>query len=171
MKSFIIALIILIDVLLETTLFPFITIMGVKPNALLALIAAFAFVDDKKAALIVGAVGGLLEDILFGDVIGIMALLNMAFAYGFIVLRGKVMVDRIAMPALITFDASVVYNLLMGIVFILLRANVSLQGFLNLLIFDGLYTAVVGIISYNVLLWLYSKYRFMNQHSIFSKEK
>lgn len=171
MKNFIIAIIVIIDFIIETTLLPFVEIMGVKPNMLLTLIAAFAFMDDRLAAVSVAIAGGLLQDILFADIVGPTALLYMTFAYGFIILRGKVAVDRVIMPAIMMFDAAVVYNVFMAAMFALSRLEVSLQGLLTLSIFNGLYTAVAGVIVYNILYWLYGKYSFMNKQNIFSKEK
>ncbi|MDI3508170.1 MAG: rod shape-determining protein MreD [Clostridiales bacterium] len=171
MKSFIIAIIVVIDLIIETTLLPFVEVMGVKPNMLLTLIAAFAFMDDRLAAVSVAIAGGLLQDIIFADIVGPTALLHLAFAYGFIVLRDKVAVDRVIMPAIMTFDAAVVYNVFMAAMFALSRLEVSLRGLLTLSIFNGLYTAAAGVIVYNILHWLYRKYSFMNKQSIFSKEK
>jgi len=171
-KALIVSVILLADIIAETVLLPFIHVTGVKPDLMLALIAAFAFMDDDLIAICIAVIGGLLKDLLFGIVLGPTAIVYICLAYSFKLICEKVSVGRVLMPAIIVFDATVMYNIFIGVIFALLRLEVSLKGLLTVIVFNGLYTAIVSVALYNLFIVLYKKWEFMSKRpSMFSEEK
>lgn len=67
--------------LLQTTLFKHLQLAGVVPNMLLILTVSTSYVRGQKDGLITGFLCGLLSDMLFGNLIGLHALMYMIIGY------------------------------------------------------------------------------------------
>ena len=85
LRKLVMAVLIIIGYLLQTTLFKAITIAGIVPNILLILTSAFGFMRGKNEGMYIGFASGLLIDIFFGNILGFYALIYMfiGFVNGF----------------------------------------------------------------------------------------
>ncbi|MTI66696.1 MAG: rod shape-determining protein MreD [Firmicutes bacterium] len=83
MNVFIVVSIVIINFILQTTVFQYIDIFGVKPNTSLILVVVFALLNNKRFGGILGLLVGFLQDVIFSKVIGIYALIY--FLVGYIV--------------------------------------------------------------------------------------
>ena len=83
-RKMITLLIILVCFLLETTVFPSISLAGITPNLLVVVVSSFGFMRGKNSGMVVGFICGLMTDIFFGlqGVIGFYALIYTLIGYG-----------------------------------------------------------------------------------------
>ncbi len=77
MRYFTYIVLILINFILQTTLFNYIEIIGVKPNTMIILIVAFAFMRGEIEGGLIGFLSGLLVDCFFGELLGLNAFMGL----------------------------------------------------------------------------------------------
>ncbi|MCL1877729.1 MAG: rod shape-determining protein MreD [Defluviitaleaceae bacterium] len=109
-RVFIFALVILINFILQATLFPHIAIMSVTPDTAMVFIVSYAILRGEIEGAIFGFASGLVQDVLGGVVIGFFALLGFLTGY----LCGKpfrdFFKDNFFLPFLIVIAAAFVYQ-------------------------------------------------------------
>lgn len=66
--------IVIINFILQTTLFQYIAIVGVKPNTALLIIISYAILRGDIEGALVGFFAGFIQDIFFGQILGMFAL-------------------------------------------------------------------------------------------------
>lgn len=76
-KILIYALCILLIMLLQSTVFNYIEILGVKPNLVIVFIVSVALLRGNVEGMAVGFFTGISQDLLFGRAIGLYALLGL----------------------------------------------------------------------------------------------
>jgi len=81
MRIIVVGFILLVNIILQSTYFEYIQIIGVKPNTAIAVIVAFSLMRGSFEGAVIGFFSGLLQDILFGSNIGFNALLGMYIGY------------------------------------------------------------------------------------------
>jgi rod shape-determining protein MreD len=74
-------IVIFINFILQSTLFDYIKIGAIKPNTALIIIACYAILRGDVEGSIIGFFSGLLQDIFFGRIIGLYALLGALVGY------------------------------------------------------------------------------------------
>lgn len=144
--------------LLQCTLFKRLSFGGISPNLLLITTTSIGFMRGEKQGLLAGFVSGLFVDIFFGDVIGLYAMIYMYIGY----LNGKF--SRIFYPedmklplALITLS-DLSYGMICYIVLFLLRGRLNFPYFFfHIILPETVYTIVMSIILYPILLTLYKR--------------
>lgn len=144
--------------LLQCTLFKRLSFGGISPNLLLITTTSIGFMRGEKQGLLAGFVSGLFVDIFFGDVIGLYAMIYMYIGY----LNGKF--SRIFYPedmklplALITLS-DLSYGMICYIVLFLLRGRLNFPYFFfHIILPETVYTIVMSIIFYPILLTLYKR--------------
>ena len=75
MKGLIIAGLLILNIIVQTMIFPYIPILGVEPDTLLCIVVSLGFTNGYFTAALTGLFGGLAFDILFGWPLGANALL------------------------------------------------------------------------------------------------
>lgn len=80
-RKIVIVLMILVCFLLQSTVFQSLSIASISPNLLIILTSAYGFMKGKKEGMAVGFFCGLLEDIFFGRLLGMHALLYSYIGY------------------------------------------------------------------------------------------
>ena len=151
-------LIMFICFLLQCTLFKRLSFGGISPNLLLITTTSVGFMRGEKQGLLAGFVSGLFIDIFFGDVIGLYAMLYMYIGF----LNGKF--SRIFYPedlklplGLITLS-DLSYGMVCYIILFLLRGRLNFPYFfIHIILPETVYTIVVGIFLYPILLTLYKR--------------
>ena len=144
--------------ILQCTLFKRLSFGGISPNLLLITTTSLGFMRGEKQGLLAGFVSGLFVDIFFGDVIGLYAMLYMYIGY----LNGKF--SRIFYPediklplALITLS-DLSYGMVCYIVLFLLRVRLNFPYFFfHIILPETVYTIVMSIILYPILLTIYKR--------------
>lgn len=144
--------------LLQCTLFKRLSFGGISPNLLLITTTSIGFMRGEKQGLMAGFVSGLFVDIFFGNVIGFYAMLYMYIGF----LNGKF--SRIFYPedlklplALITLS-DLSYGMICYIVLFLLRGRLNFPYFFfHIILPETVYTIVMSIFLYPILLTLYKR--------------
>lgn len=144
--------------LLQCTLFKRLSFGGISPNLLIITTTSIGFMRGEKPGLLAGFVSGLFVDIFFGDVIGLYAMLYMYIGF----LNGKF--SKIFYPedlklplALITLS-DLSYGMVCYIVLFLLRGRLNFPYFFfRIILPETVYTLVMGIVLYPILLTLYKR--------------
>ncbi len=144
--------------LLQSTMFKQFSFGGISPNLLIITTTSIGFMRGEKQGLMAGFFCGLFIDIFFGEVIGLYALIYMYIGF----LNGKF--SRIFYPedlklplALITLS-DLSYGMICYIVLFLLRGRLNFPYFfLHIILPETVYTIVMSIILYPILLYLYKK--------------
>lgn len=149
---------IIISFLLQTSVFEFLKLADTTPNVMLIFVVCIAMMRGRKEAVPIGFFCGLLIDIFYGNVLGQYALLYIVIGYinGFI--HKIYYEDDFILPFAVLAINALVYDLLIYFFFFLLRGRLGFWYFLGKLIIpEALYTAIVAILVYWVLLLILSK--------------
>lgn len=157
-RKLIIALIIFICFLLQTTVFQTLSLGGIAPNLMVIVVAAFGFMRGRKEGLFVGLFCGLLVDIFCGSYIGIYALIYMYIGYINGVFQKHFYPDDIKLPMIMISASDLVANLATFVVYFLVRGKMHIFYYLRAIILPELiYTMVVAILLYFVLMKINQK--------------
>jgi len=73
-RIIVIAILIVFNLILESTFFQYMRFFGVKPDFTMVLIVSFSILRGKNYSTFIGLFSGLLIDLMYGHVIGINAL-------------------------------------------------------------------------------------------------
>lgn len=104
LRTTVIALLLFTGALVETALFPYLTLAGYRPDVLLLLTAAFALRDGPMTGVLVGFAAGLLGDLLLVQpVIGLTTVVFVAIGYVVGVVRPYLAVGSVTPPIVVAF--------------------------------------------------------------------
>lgn len=158
MKRVYIFLIILINFILQTSLYNFVEIFGEIPNISLILVVIFAINSNEIEGSVIGVVTGLLYDIMVMNVIGINTLIYFVVGIAFGYIGDELNKENTITYVFMTFLASIVWQILMCIILFFLRTNTISTGsiFVQMFIQIALNTVLAGLI-YNLVVFIFNK--------------
>lgn len=144
--------------LLQSTLFKRLSFGGIGPNLLLITTTSVGFMRGEKQGLLAGFVSGLFVDIFFGDVIGLYAMIYMYIGF----LNGKFSrifyPEDLKLPLTLITLSDLSYGMICYIILFLLRGRFNFPYFfLHIILPETVYTIVMSIILYPILLTLYKR--------------
>jgi len=100
MRFVLMAFLFIISLVLESTLFSYLTVAGIKPDLVLIMIILYALFHGSREGAIIGLMGGLLQDMLLGQFIGLNALAKLLTGLIFGVLEYKIYKESILIAAM-----------------------------------------------------------------------
>lgn len=158
LRKFIMALLILISFLLESTALASFSFGGVVPKLTIILTSSFGFMRGEKEGLLIGFFCGLLNDVFFGGILGFYALILMYIGY----LNGKFSrifyPEDIRLPLALIVVSDLTYGMLCYILLFLLRGRFDFPYyFVSVILPEALYTIVATLFLYPVILWINEK--------------
>ena len=140
-RRVIMIILILLTFVLQTTLMQTFAIASVSPNLPIILTVSFALMRGKREGMFVGAFFGILMDIFYGD--------------------------DIKMPVLLIAFSDLVYDLVVYLFQFFLRGRISLFFYLRRIIIpEVIYTALITLVVYRLLLALNHKLEKAEQRSV-----
>lgn len=144
--------------LLQSTLFKRFSFGGIGPNLLMITTTSIGFMRGEKEGIVAGFFSGLFIDIFFGNVIGLYALIYMYLGY----LNGKFSrifyPEDIKLPMALIALSDLSYGMICYILLFLLRGRFNFPYFfLHIILPETVYTIVMSIILYPILLSCYKK--------------
>ena len=146
-RSIIISLIILFNLILQSTLFRQIEIYGVAPNTALILVISFAIYSGRNKGAIIGFFVGILQDIIFGRTVGLNALVFMIIGYLVGLMDQKIFKDNLLIPFILTASITIVYETINLLLIFLLGYRVELLNIIKkMLITEVIYNSVTSLI-------------------------
>ena len=139
------------NIALQSTLFTYIEIIGIKPNTALLIVVSYAILRGDAEGAAAGFFAGLLQDLFFGGIIGMNALLYMIIGYA----AGKPFRDYFHESSFFPLILGSVCTLSYGIAFYFL--NFLFRGKLDFLYYfrriimpETVYTVVLAIPAYRL---------------------
>ena len=148
-------ILVIVSFILQTTVFRTLDFGGIAPNLMIILTASTASIKGDKPGLLVGFFSGLLIDIFFGTYIGFYALIYMYI--GFVVgkLHAVFFTQNLAIPIVIISFADFVVGFICYVLMFLFRTKFDIGYYMmSIIIPELVYTAVIAIFFYPVILWM-----------------
>ncbi len=160
MRIFTYGLLVILNFILQTTLFNYIEIIGIKPNTAIILVVSFAFLRGEIDGAIIGFLSGILIDSFFGSMLGINAFIYLIIGF----LCGKIFNEFYKENILIPFFLTLFFDIIYGLLYFFF--NAFLRGYPNILPFlktiiipEAIYSGILSIIIYPFLLIIDKKLR------------
>lgn len=151
-------LIITVCFLLQSTLFQSLSFASVSPNLLIVVTSSFGFMRGRKEGMWIGFFSGLILDIFFGSVIGFYALIYAYIGYVNGFFRKRFFPDDIKLPLILIAASDLSYNILVYLFLFFLRGRFRIgYYFLNIMLPELVYTILVTIVLYFVILKINNK--------------
>ena len=137
---------------LQSTVFQYIEILGVRPNTTLIIIVSYSILRGDVEGAILGFFAGLLTDVYFKSYIGMYALICMLIGY----LCGKpfrnFFRENFFLPLSLVAVSFLLYQFVIYVVDFLLRAELDLPYFFKTIILPGaVYTLMLTVPIYSMM--------------------
>lgn len=157
-RNIVVGLLIFVCFLLQCTVFQSLSFGGIVPNLIIILTASFGFMRGEKSGLIIGFASGILVDIFFGEVLGFYALLYMYVGYTNGKFNKIFYPEDIKLPIALIIGSDLFYGLICYILMFMMRARFNIgYYFMHIILPEIVYTIVVTIFLYPVVLWINRK--------------
>ena len=157
-RNIVVGLLIVVCFLLQCTVFHAFSFGGIVPNLLIVLTASFGFMRGEKSGLVIGFFSGLLLDIFFGEVLGFYALLYMYVGYTNGKFNRIFYPEDIKLPIALIVGSDLFYGMICYTLLFLMRAKFQIgYYFMHIILPEIVYTIVVTIFLYPVILWINRK--------------
>lgn len=152
----VISVLMLVNLILESTVFQNLRIYGVKPDFSVVLIVAYAILRGSSYGAFIGLGAGMLVDSMYGRIFGINSFSYMITGYIIGQVHENVFKDSFVPPLIFNFLAILIYQ---HIFFLLSYFTNSIPGtditylqiLLKVVIPQAIYNSIVGTILYRYL--------------------
>lgn len=151
MTIFILIIVVLLNFFLQSTIFPYISILEVVPDTALLIVIAIALLRGKYYGGFIGLAMGLLQDIIFSPVIGINAFIYFFAGYTIGIIENKLSRDNLFIPLLFSIIGTIYYNFTYYTFMFFLSKNIPFLSFTkNIMLIEILYNGVLAIPVYKI---------------------
>ena len=143
---------IIVCFLLQSTLFQSLSLASISPNLLIILTSAYGFMKGKKEGMAVGFFCGLLEDIFFGRLLGMHALIYMYIGYANGYFNQIFYGEDIKLPMALISASELAYGLGTYLIMFLMRSRFDFFYYLKRIILPELLsTIIVTLFVYRII--------------------
>lgn len=151
-RKIIVALIIAISFLLQSTVFKALSIGSISPNMMIIVTSSFGFMRGKKEGLWVGFFCGLLEDIFYGRLLGMHAMIYMYIGYVNGYFNHIFYGEDIKLPLSLISASELVYGLGTYVIMFVMRSRFDFSYYLVRIILPELvYTIILTLVFYRLI--------------------
>ncbi len=151
-RKIIVALIICVSFLLQSTIFKLLSIGSISPNLMIIVTSSFGFMKGKKEGLWVGFFCGLLEDIFYGRLLGMHAMIYMYIGYTNGYFNHIFYGDDIKLPISLISLSELAYGLGTYAIMFMMRSRFAFLYYLRRVIFPELvYTIIMTLVFYRLI--------------------
>lgn len=151
-RKIVTAILIVVTVLLQCSVFQLFEIASVKPNLLVILTVSFGLMRGRLSGLMTGFAGGLCMDLFYPGPVGLNALLYMWIGYASGYCYRIFYDDDIKTPLLLVTAGDLFYSISLYVLTFLLRGRIHFGFYLGRIIIpELLYTIVATLALYHVL--------------------
>lgn len=145
MRLIIIGLIIILNLILQSTVFQWFEIYGVAPNTALILIISFSIYLGKNKGATLGFFVGLLQDIILGRIIGLNALVFMVIGYIVGLMDQKIFKENLLIPFILAAVGTLFYEIINLLLIFLLGYKIELFDIIKKMLFiEVLYNSILS---------------------------
>ena len=173
-RKLLIALLLWVSFLLQTTVFKNLGFTNVAPNLLLIVTVSCAFMRGRKEGMVVGFFAGLLIDLFYGAFFGYYALLYVlvGFAVGSF---WDVFFDKdLKMPLLLVGISDLALNLVIFATRFLIRGRIRLDIYMvEIILPEIVFTVLLALIVYRIVYAINHRFQDRSKegrHSLWAKE-
>jgi rod shape-determining protein MreD len=157
-KELILAVIISLGLVFQSSLLPFLEVRGVKPDLLLVMLVGMGFCGGNPLSIFTGLIMGLLADILYGQVLGLQALQYMLIGFGAGLFYNKISYAKLLYPMMLTVGACLIKNILLYFYLFFSQTDVSAGAFIGQVVFPEMgYTLILAYPIYFLMKWLFGQ--------------
>ncbi|MBF8984316.1 rod shape-determining protein MreD [Lutibacter sp. B2] len=154
MRFYIVLSIIIVNFILQSTIFQYFRILGVLPNTALLIVIVFSILWGEKKGAVIGFITGLLQDILVGSFVGINALIYMLIAYNIGNFQKILFKDTYLTPVFFAIISTSIYHVSYYSVMYMTNNPVEfLIVFKNIVLPETIYNGIVSVVIYR---WIYN---------------
>jgi rod shape-determining protein MreD len=159
-RAAVIGLLVFTAALLQTSVFPHLTLAGFRPDLLLLVTAAFGFRDGPLTGTLTGFAAGLLNDLLLVEpVVGLSAVVYLMVGYAVGVVRPYLAIGSVTAPVAVTFAATAVATAGYGLLSRLLGdARYTIDLVLQAALVIALYNTLLVPVAFPVVTRLSSRF-------------
>ena len=163
-KKSLTALIIIFIIVLQTTLFQQLSINNTTPNLFIITIVSLSALMGQKEGLIYAISFGLVQDILFGGVVGFYVIIYSLIAYVSGYLYHNYYAESMVIPLIVIGLSDFFYNLIIFVFTYLFRGQLEIGYYFGFIMAPEItYTVFMGVIFYRIYISYYTLLR--NLHS------
>lgn len=156
MRYFIIAIIVLVNFIIESTILQHISIFGVVPNTSLIIIVCISILTGKKTGSVLGLLLGFLQDMFFYDVIGVHALIYFLIGYTIGLTDKKVFKENLFLPFVFTALSTITFHMIFYVFMYFQSISIDLIRFIkNIVIIESIFNSILSVFFYKQFLKLY----------------
>lgn len=150
-RVLIIGIIIIINMVLQPVVFGNLAFKGIVPNIFIVTIVSFGLLRGKIEGAVIGALIGLFQDILYGEVVGLYTIIYMNIGYYTGFLYRNFYRDSLLVPIGIIAAADFVQNFIIYFFTFLFRGRVGFWRYVGqIMLPEIIYTLFVGFILYRI---------------------
>ncbi|MSU02862.1 rod shape-determining protein MreD [Tissierella pigra] len=160
------SLITLLNLFLQSSILPYLSIFGVVPNTALLIIISIGLYKGRIYGGIMGLIIGIIQDILFSPVLGINSFIYFFIGYVVGLTQNKLSKDNILIPILFSILGTVFYNFAYYVFMFFLSHDIPFLYFLkDVLTIEIIYNIVLCIPIYKIFskIFVVPKIRFGNR--------
>lgn len=148
-------LLIIINFILQSTVFGFHNIGSISPNLMLILTMSFGVMRGRKEGMFVGFFCGFLIDCMFSSVLGPYMFIYMIIGYVNGFFHKTFMIEDALLPLIIIVFDELIFNTIIYIVFFLLTNHLNFADYIvSIIIPETLSTALLTIIVYKLYVFI-----------------
>ncbi len=149
------AILIIINFTLQSTVFGFHSLRAVTPNLLLILTMSFGLMRGRKEGMFVGMFCGLLVDAFFSNILGPYMLLYMLIGYANGFFHKNYMIEDVMLPLIVIMLDDILFNTVIFIFCFLLKNKTNYAAYLYRVILpEMLSTALLTVIIYKLYVFI-----------------
>ena len=150
--------VIIINLILQSTLFQYIEILNIKPNSSILLIVSYAILRGDIEGSIFGFVTGLMQDIFFGKFIGLYALFGLLVGFFCGMPFKNFFRENIILSFILTASVTFIYGFAFYVTNFLFRGKLDFYYYFNKIILpETVYTTFLSVAFYALLYFINQK--------------
>jgi rod shape-determining protein MreD len=154
MNQLSIAVILVFNIILQTTLLQHFRIFGIIPNTTLILVVILAILYGRKKGAVIGLIAGLLQDILIGRLLGASALVYMLVGLIIGSFENKIFKDHTITPIFFAVLGTLGYHLMYYFIMYIVNENIDIPLlFTKIIVIEAMYNSVIAGFAYG---WIYN---------------
>ncbi|SEK62743.1 rod shape-determining protein MreD [Pseudobutyrivibrio ruminis] len=152
-KILIIALVIYVCFLLQTSVFSRYRLAGVTPNVLICVVSTYGFMKGRKYGILIGFFVGILLDIFSGGLFGMYALIYMYIGLLNGLFKKQFFGDDLRLPMILIGTSDLIYGVATYLALFAIRSQYDFSYYLlNIILPEVVYTLLVSIFVYYAIL-------------------
>lgn len=164
-------LLIILLIVLQSTLFKFIDIFGVKPDAVFILVMSFSLLNGAWEAIYLSLFAGLIQDILFNNALGVTTFSLLIVSYITGLLSKSIFRESSFVAFVFIFLGTLLYNLIAMFSMVLMKYQFNfVKDFMDIAMIQAVYNSMIVVFVYKYVV-SFNKYVNENKVRFFRKSK